>query len=258
MSKSVGNLAAAVEAVLTLVERCRVALREAAAALEEAGTVLEPLTRGTADCEFGQLPAVAARSAADLDRLTEPLDTVNRHLRAYLDRLGATRPPPSNPTAPMSAGPVKSTSTEVPPHLAERVERSRARVGQRPPGTVPARGEWLRSDGWTVRMASGDSDEHFRAGQRFVLDHLPPAKRPAEQLARHVEVKVAMAMRREGLTDETVVIDRQVCGTRDFDRRRNYSFTCDRYLSEFLAPGARLRVVQGDGTIRVYEGGSPS
>lgn len=59
-------------------------------------------------------------------------------------------------------------------------------------------------------------------------------------------------MRQDGLVSEIVVIDREVCGTRAFDAHRHY--TCHRYLPGVLPPGARLRVVQPDGTIREYEG----
>lgn len=65
-------------------------------------------------------------------------------------------------------------------------------------------------------------------------------------------MKIAVAMRLEGFTDETMVIDRAVCGTRSFDQNRD--FTCDHYLSRILAPGSRLRVVQPDGIIREYKG----
>lgn len=72
------------------------------------------------------------------------------------------------------------------------------------------------------------------------------------RLATHVEVKVAARMRKDGLSNETVVIDRGVCGTRSFDAHAKY--TCHKYLPSILPPGARLRVVQPDGTIRHYEG----
>jgi hypothetical protein len=131
------------------------------------------------------------------------------------------------------------------------VRTARERVGSRPDGTS-AQGEWVRSNGWAVRMHSGRGDEYFSAVEEFVANELPPRQRRAKRLATHVEVKVAVAMRREALTDETVVIDRQVCGTRDYDR--DDPLTCDRYLSRLLPPGARLHVVEPDGTIRTYEG----
>lgn len=99
-------------------------------------------------------------------------------------------------------------------------------------------------------MTSGAGDEHHDAVVRFARDSkLPPA---VTRLARHVEVKVAVAMRERGLQDETMVIDRQVCGTRPFDQAQPY--TCDKYLARFLPPGARLRVVQADGTVSTYSG----
>lgn len=64
---------------------------------------------------------------------------------------------------------------------------------------------------------------------------VPPA---VTRLARHVEVKVAVAMREQGLRDETVVIDRQICGTRPFDQAQ--PFTCDKYLARLLPPGGAV------------------
>lgn len=58
------------------------------------------------------------------------------------------------------------------------------------------------------------------------------------------------AERRGGLTDETIVMDRTVCGTRDNDRTK--PLTCDKYLPRVLPPGGRLRFEPG-GTIKVYE-----
>lgn len=86
-------------------------------------------------------------------------------------------------------------------------------------------------------MASGGGDEHHAAAVRFIRDNNLP--RPASQLARHVEVKVALSMWGRGLRDETVVMDRPVCGTREFDR--DDPFTCDKYLARLLPPGARHR-----------------
>lgn len=67
-----------------------------------------------------------------------------------------------------------------------------------------------------------------------------------------MEVKIALAMRDQQLRNETVVMDRPVCGTLEADQAD--PFTCDKYLSRFLPPGARLRVVQPDGTVNEYTG----
>ncbi|SFP73226.1 SCP1.201-like deaminase [Amycolatopsis arida] len=104
-------------------------------------------------------------------------------------------------------------------------------------------------------MVSGE-DERYGEIVRSVRTAFPPSLRRADRLAKHVEVKIAWAMRREGLTDETVVIDREARGTRDFDR--DAPLTCDKSLSRFLPPGGCLRVVEADGNIRGYREGDPT
>jgi hypothetical protein len=100
-------------------------------------------------------------------------------------------------------------------------------------------------------LVSGPNDAHYLAAKEFAQTLRAP-DRAAQRLATHVEIKVAVAMRREGLTDETVVVDRKVCGTRDYDAHQRV--TCDKYLPTFLPAGACLRVVQADGTIKIYRG----
>jgi hypothetical protein len=68
------------------------------------------------------------------------------------------------------------------------------------------------------------------------------------RMAAHVEVKVACWMRYKNLTEETVVIDRTVCGTRWFDKHAEWS--CHKKLETvLLAPGSILHVVYPDGMI---------
>ena len=101
-------------------------------------------------------------------------------------------------------------------------------------------------------MRSGTTDQYHDAVVSFVQE-LPPAQRKAGRLATHIEVKVAIAMRHQGLTEETVVVDRSVCGTRRFDETAE--FTCDKQLATtFLAPGSTLHVdVPGRGRL-TYKG----
>ncbi|MCP2237608.1 SCP1.201-like deaminase [Prauserella halophila] len=101
--------------------------------------------------------------------------------------------------------------------------------------TSQARGEWVQDSGDTLRVGSGNSDTHYEPTNRYLRDHHGPR---AARLATHVEIKIAAAMRRDGLTDETVVMDRTVCGTRDNGRTK--PLTCDKYLPRVLPPGGRL------------------
>jgi hypothetical protein len=49
-----------------------------------------------------------------------------------------------------------------------------------------------------------------------------------------------------------VVIDKTVCGFRKFDQRKLW--TCDKLLATLLPPGARLTIVQADGSTLTYIG----
>lgn len=111
----------------------------------------------------------------------------------------------------------------------------------------------MRSDGSNVELQSGTRDEYYQQAIEFVATNLPPAQRKVARLASHMEVKVAIEMRNNGLTEETVVIDRSVCGTRDFDN--SAPLTCDKQLeTTFLAPGSTLHVAQPDGSTITYTG----
>ncbi|QYN25675.1 DddA-like double-stranded DNA deaminase toxin [Amycolatopsis sp. DSM 110486] len=127
------------------------------------------------------------------------------------------------------------------------MQRARDRVGNSPIGSSPAKGEWVRSDGTIVPIRSGTVDDYYQRVNEFVAANLPPARRKVARLASHMEVKVAIKMRNRGLTEETVVVDRSVCGTRDFDS--SAPLTCDKQLeTTFLAPGSILHVAQPDGS----------
>jgi hypothetical protein len=72
------------------------------------------------------------------------------------------------------------------------------------------------------------------------------------QLARHVEIKLAIRMREQRRLHETVIIDREVRGRRPHDSTE--PFTRDTMLSKFLPPGATLTVIEHDGTRVTYRG----
>ncbi|MEV6899794.1 DddA-like double-stranded DNA deaminase toxin [Amycolatopsis sp. NPDC051372] len=227
--------------VLALISTARTALSDAHSRIVEVGPIWRQAFEGTGDPDAAQLPALADSVATGIGEWHAATMQAERLLTGYLTSLGANASSPAAPPPP--AGP-------EPPAHADRIAQARARVGESHVRGSQARGEWLRSDGWSVRMASGGGDEHHAAALRFIRDNNLP--RPASQLARHVEVKVAISMWVRGLRDETVVMDRPVCGTREFDR--DDPFTCDKYLARFLPPGARLRVVQPDGTVSDYTG----
>ncbi|WP_328610382.1 hypothetical protein OG943_15020 [Amycolatopsis sp. NBC_00345] len=233
---SVEELADRVRHGLALIATAQTALAAAHGLIGGAGPIWGQSVEGTNDPDAGQLAALAESVATGVGRCHAATTHAEQLLAGYLGTLGVDKP--TGKPAP------------DPPTRAERVAQARARVGRAEVAGGQAQGEWVRSDGTSVAVASGRGDPQYEAAARFVAESNAP--RPATRLATHVEVKIAMAMREQGLRDETVVIDRQVCGTREFDREA--PFTCDKYLSRFLPPGARLRVVQPDGTVSEYTG----
>lgn len=112
-------------------------------------------------------------------------------------------------------------------------------------------GKWVDQKGVVHDLSSGKDDEWFDK-VRQVSATFPPNQRAAVRLARHLEVKFAVRMREQGLREETIVIDRPVCGLGPTDS--TLPFTCDKLLPRFLPPGAQLTVVEHDGTRRTYRG----
>jgi hypothetical protein len=245
---SVEQLAAHIRRGLALVATARTALAHVHGLVGEVTASWAQTVESTNDRDAAQLPVLAGTVAAGIGECHAATTQAEQLLTAYLGTLGVDEP------AGVPKGSPATTSTPAPEPMpsprADRIERARQRVGESRMSGSQARGEWVRSDGWSVRLTSGRDDEHHRAALRFIRDNNLP--RPASQLARHVEVKVAVSMWERGSRDETVVMDRQVCGTREFDR--DDPFTCDKYLARFLPPGARLRVVQPDGTVSEYIG----
>lgn len=248
---SVADLADAVHRVRGFLRHAHEALARAAQETEHARDLWGSQVGGAHD-EVREVPAAAERACRVVIDAMSTLAAIDRALCGYLTGIGATAasasalPAVSSSSEPGAAAPESSRRETA--KIEDRVRAAQARVGRRADGTA-THGEWVRSDGWSVRFKSGPTDEHFHAARSLLAARLP---RPVSRLATHVEVKVAVRMREDQLTDETLVIDRGVCGTRPFDVQQRY--TCDRYLPSILPPGSRLRVVQPDGTIQVYEG----
>lgn len=110
-------------------------------------------------------------------------------------------------------------------------------------------GKWIDHRGAEHELNSGEEDEWFEEAARFARDRrmIPPFGKP--MLARHVEIKFAMRMRRYGLTRETIIIDRPPCGQVD-----PAPLTCHAKLKDFLPPGAELTIVDRGGNVFVYRG----
>ncbi|HEX7658337.1 MAG TPA: DddA-like double-stranded DNA deaminase toxin [Pseudonocardiaceae bacterium] len=213
-------------------------LRVAERAWTEGQAILAHVLGGSARIEAqvlidqaGLLTEQLAETRALIDRCTEKIE-------AFIYRLqGGSAGPPA---AALASAKPQQDRVPVQP-MKTRAEQAKQRVGRSPVGSSPAHGEWVRSDGWNIRMRSGNGDDYYHAVVDFVRQ-LSPEMRPAGRLATHIEAKVAVQMRLTGSKEETVVVDRTVCGTREFDK--NQRWTCANQLERtFLPPGAKLHVI---------------
>ncbi|WP_460791905.1 DddA-like double-stranded DNA deaminase toxin [Micromonospora sonneratiae] len=211
-----------------------------AAALAALQRHLLALTRGS---HHPRVAEALARLQASIQRLQESAELSSKAgdaIGAYLEALGPGSTPTHQPT------PDDGSRTEA------LIDQVRASLPRGVHGSQ-TRGKWITSNGTTEDLRSGEGDEWHRRAKEFAAG-FPARLRAASRLAVHVEVKFAMRMRSEGRLQETIVIDRTVCGQRPTDK--NAPFTCDKFLKWFLPAGAKLTVVEPDGTRRVYQGKS--
>ncbi|MGY0232587.1 DddA-like double-stranded DNA deaminase toxin [Longispora urticae] len=116
-------------------------------------------------------------------------------------------------------------------------------------------GRWRDDDG-RVRgeITSGELDNLSDDALELIRGLGFPEQ--AEAMAAHVEMKLAVIMRRESQSHATLVINNRPCG---FDRA-DWRYACDKLLPQVLYPGQRMTVEgmgpNGEPFSRTYEGGS--
>ena len=164
-------------------------------------------------------------------------------------------------TAPVHAGPPPPGGHGPP---ADLVAAPPARFDPQPhaeqarhtldPGArgAPTRGVWVTAPAGALQPLTSGKDDQWYHEAKALAATFPPQWRAALRLAVHVEVKFAVRMRAEQRTNETIVIDRPVCGNGPTDQ--GLPFTCAAMLRWFLPPGGILTVVEHDGTRRSYQG----
>lgn len=104
------------------------------------------------------------------------------------------------------------------------------------------RGIWIDSSGHENDLISG-VDEYSADVDRFIEDRQIRIAPGADTLGSHVEIKFALRMRRQGLIDETIIINNRPCPG---------PYGCHRNLWKFLPEGARLTVYGPDNFKRTY------
>jgi len=244
VSGSLGEVATSVRAIADMMPIA--ALSAAADGLEHATMLLAHAVEGSSNSEVAEAIAALSRSHVMALELLRTCESVRVRMLGVADRIAASTPaPPTQASAAATAA-----ASLRPLSRAQRIERARQAL---PPGVrgAQAEGRWLGPGQDTTVIRSGTGDQwHDRA--RAFVDAASPRYARLGRLATHMEVKLAMRMRAEGRTDETVVIDRPVCGREDATTHQ--PVTCDRHLAWFLPPGARLTVIEHDGTVVTYHG----
>jgi hypothetical protein len=151
---------------------------------------------------------------------------------------------PDDSTAPGGQGRPVGDLTPSPLGEAEPFDPTREvleRLPLRKPGDKTL-GIWIDASGDEHDLISGVDE--YTADVDRLMDELQIRIAPgADTLGSHVEVKFAMRMRREGLTDETIVINNRPCPG---------PYGCHRNLWKFLPDGARLTVYGPGNFKRTY------
>lgn len=230
---SVNELVDQVKRALTAIGRARSRLVDAHVALSEARDTWATVTQGTTDPEAGALASSADAACEQLVQVHGGLKSAEATLHAYLAKVAGDAPPrgPSPPTAadPLE-GRVEALRRELPPPVA----RGR---GQK------THGRWFAPGGKTAELASGWDELTTRVN--VVLTGLGCPRVPPMSSA-HVEVKLAMHMRDNGIREATVVINHRPC---------RGEMSCDTLVPVLLPEGYCL-TVYGPGVRKRYTGGA--
>lgn len=125
-----------------------------------------------------------------------------------------------------------------------------------------AQGAWIRPDGSTEDLHSGDHPPWFEVAKSELTKMGGPNGRKLARLARHVEVRLIFQLRHEILTgkrdkdipvNETLVMDRPPCFA---PPQPPAPFSCHYQLGNIirvaLPAGSTLTVMTSDGKVRVY------
>ncbi|GAA3843475.1 hypothetical protein GCM10022243_07470 [Saccharothrix violaceirubra] len=201
-------------------------LRTAADTLPVA--LLAHTTTGTSDPEVIATTDTFAEAYRRCTELLQTAQALHTHINTLADHLA---PLPSKPPG-------------------RDVDRIRQEI---PAGVRGARaqGRWLGPGTDSTVLRSGSADEWHRPAFEFLAAAFG-RRAPELELAKHMEIKLAVRMRTEGRRRETLVIDRMVCGREPHNRR--FQATCDKILKYVLPPGATLTVIEHDGTPVTYRG----
>ncbi len=210
--------------------------------LEECGAALAQALQGATDADASRAQGLLTDAARDLEQLRGLVKRVVAEVSAYRTSLKGS--PPAAPAAPRQATTSPMSSSEPPEVAAARAEL--------PPPVVKGTrtrtyGEWSSNDapGDRQSITSGTRDDFYADTQRYLQEN----GMGQTVIGSHVETKIAVHMRHEGIRDVTVVINHQPC---------EGPLGCDTLLPRVLPEGSTLTVYgtaqDGTHTKHTYRG----
>lgn len=250
MSSDFDALMAAVTAAIVATDRAKQAAREASIGFAESAGQMAQAVAGTSNPEMAAVPRIYEQAHADAERLAAWLAQTSASLAAYLEGLGRS----IVPSAPQNAAALPSESLRVPEDEPEEVvhERAEALRGELPPQVDRGKGQkthgrWISTDpAATAEPIVSGEDAMAQAARDFFISQ---GARRMPTTVTDVEVKLAVHMRTEGITDAAVTINNFVCVG---------PFGCDTLLPKILPEGSTLTVYglseDGQKTVTRYAG----
>ncbi|MFD9894098.1 DddA-like double-stranded DNA deaminase toxin [Amycolatopsis sp. NPDC059027] len=257
---ALADLVAAVTKAIAAIDAAQEAAIHAAAGVAEAATILAAQTAGSA---IADIPAMFEQARAEAEQQAGQISEIAEGLRAYLASLGRAQSPSNAQAAPQAQRTIARgrPGVHTTPAQAKPAPVSQARIDElrralprpvQPEERQKTHGQWVAGsgEGDVGHIVSG-RDEMEAAAVQFFKDQ--GARRMPATVA-DVEVKLAVHMRNQGITNATVVVNNEVCIG---------PFGCDTLLPKILPQGSALTVYgtspdgQATGTTYLGQGKKP-
>ncbi|MFI6030715.1 DddA-like double-stranded DNA deaminase toxin [Amycolatopsis magusensis] len=226
-------------------------LADARAHLEEAIVAFKTATSGSQAPEIGQALGALREALQNVVTLEELINAATGKVKPYASSQLAVAPTPAPTTR--DSGSASAPTAPKPDPDTTAIERLRQQL---PPPVVPGRrgpgqpqqkthGRWVDANGQEHQMVSGQDDAYNQTVDYFKTI----GSRHVPQRASDVEMKLAVHMRQNGITDATLVINNRPCVG---------PMGCDALVPVLLPKGSKMRVYGVNGFVKTYEGGGTS
>lgn len=248
---SLGEVGDALTSAIDKIGDAISAAHDAADLAEDAHELLQTAGAGSLQADVERSCAQFTKAVDGIrepEGLTSGLGTIADAIQGIVRRLELDRgapgaPAPVRPTSPPPAPP---SSNAPKPGSSEHIQNIR---GQLPPPVMPGtgqrtHGQWFANDsGDTSAMVSGQGPESAKAWEMLQATDFPENGPPVS--TTHVETKVAVAMREQGIRHATVVLNNVPCRDR---------YGCDTVVPVLLPEGSTL-TVHAPNYRKTYTGG---